>query len=297
MKKVTRVPAPPPRRRDAHKGDFGHVLVVGGALGMSGSVALCGRSAGRAGAGLVTVACPARSQPIVAMLTPEALTMPLPERPDGRIEPAGAARVFRERGGRWSVLAGGCGWGAADEPFAAESVALLEQLADAVSGPAVIDADGCNLLAATGRLARSPWPNLVLTPHPGELGRLLGCSAGQVQADRLAAARRAVERLNVPVLVLKGAGTLVTDGDRCYVNRTGNAGMASGGTGDVLTGVLAGLLAGGMDLFDAAVLAVHVHGLAGDLAARKLGQISLIAGDLVDFLGEAFKRVRAARRR
>ena len=303
MERIVELPPLPARAPEAHKGSFGHVLAVGGALGMSGALALAGRAAGRAGAGLVSLACPAPSQPIVAALVPDALTIPLPGRADGRIDPGAAAKAMAGRTGHWTVLAAGCGWGtdAEDELFADESVALMEQLARQVGGPTVIDADGLNLLAATGRLWADPWPNLVLTPHPGEMGRLLDCSAQQVQADREAAITDAVERLaganpgEGPVVVLKGHGTLVCDGHRLYANTTRGSALATGGTGDVLTGLLAGLLAQGMERFAAAVLAVHLHGLAGDLAAADLGEHSVIASDVVDYLPRAMAALAGAR--
>ncbi|MCG3179080.1 MAG: Bifunctional NAD(P)H-hydrate repair enzyme Nnr [Phycisphaerae bacterium] len=298
MEHVTQLPPLPDRAADSHKGDFGHLLAVGGALGMSGALGLVGRAAGRCGAGLVSLACPQPSQPIVATLVPEALTIPLPARADGRIDPDRAADFLLRSPGKWTVLAAGPGWGQADDPFTDSSVALMERLASQIGGPTVIDADGLNLLAASGRVNADPWPRLVLTPHPGEMARLLGTSTKKVQSDREAAAAEAVARFargrsepeDVPVIVLKGHRTIVTDGRRCYVNATGNSGMATGGSGDVLTGMIAALLAQGMERFDAAVLGVHLHGLAGDLAAEDLGPRSLIAPDLIDHLPAAMRR-------
>lgn len=311
MKRVTRLPSLPRRDKPAHKGSFGHVLIVGGAVGMSGAVALAGRAASRGGAGLVTIACPADNQPIVATLVPEALTIPLPQRPDGRVDPKSALDALGSRAGGWTVLAAGCGWGTADAKFARQSVAMMRGLAGIIGGPTVLDADGLNLLAQTRDLEREPWSepqaesrgrvpiggSLIITPHPGELGRLLDCSTEDIQADRIAAAADAASRFHKPVVVLKGTGTIVTDGDRYYVNKTGNPGMATGGTGDVLTGLLAALLAQGLEPFDAAVLGVYVHGLAGDLAARKVGQVSLIAPDLADFIGPAMTRTNSRKPR
>ena len=318
MKKITRVPSLPRRSPDANKGDFGHVLIVGGAVGMSGAVALAGRAAARGGAGLVTIATAAHNQPIVAALVPEPLTVPLPQRPDGRIDPGPAGATLRSAAGRWTVLAAGCGWGTADDRFARDSVTLIGELAARIGGPTVLDADGLNLLATCGDACKTSFSRdpkgsapsrdpkgsafrllgqrLILTPHPGEMSRLLDRPTKQIQADRVAAAAEAVERFRGAIVVLKGAGTVVTDGQRYYLNTTGNPGMATGGTGDVLTGLLAGLLAQGLDPFDAAVLAVYLHGLAGDLAARKVGMASLIAGDLVDFLGAAIMRHQRGRR-
>ena len=288
MRKISRVPRLPTRDPADHKGRFGHVLIVGGAVGMSGSVALAGRAASRGGAGLVTIATTEHNQPIVAALVPEALTVPLPQRADGRINPLAASAVLEKSVGTWTVLAAGCGWGTADKNFAVQSLTTLRGLAKHIGGPTVLDADGLNLLSQTDSLRKNPWPGpLVLTPHPGEMARLLGCSTEAVQADRLKTACAAVTQLHASVVVLKGAGTIVTDGQRYYVNTTGNPGMATGGTGDVLTGLLAALLAQHLEPFDAAVLAVYLHGLAGDLAAKKVGQVSLIAPDLLDCLSPA----------
>ncbi len=252
----------PRRRRDAHKGDFGHVLVVGGGPGMPGAVRMCSEAAARVGAGLVTVATHPQNLPAVAAGRPECMLHGVSAASD--IEPA-----LR----RASVVAVGPGLGR--DPWARQ---LLDQVL-ARDLPMVVDADALNLLAEAPR-KRARW---VLTPHPGEAGRLLGESTPMVQVDRFDAAARLVQRYG-GALVLKGAGTLVCAEDvPPAVCREGNPGMAAGGMGDVLSGVIAGLLAQGMAPADAARSGVWLHARAGDLAAAQ-GERGTLAGDLMAHL-------------
>ncbi len=272
-------------------------------MGMSGAPALTALGALRAGAGLVTMAVPRSIQPIVATLCPCATSIGLPETADGRIEPAAALRELRERGlagerapAAPDVLVTGMGAGRGLASHARAFWELINAFRVEACVPTVADADALNMLRGDGSNTDKPWiesfhPRTIMTPHPGELARMLGVSPRDIQSDRRAAVARALQRMSTrdpaepqPVLVLKGAGTLVSQGQRLHVNRTGNAGMATGGTGDVLSGVIAALVAQKLDLFDAAVLGVHLHGLAGDRAARERGMISLIATDLLDFL-------------
>ena len=279
----------PRRRPDAHKGHFGRVLVVGGSRGMVGAPALAANSALRGGAGLVTVAAPETVQLTVASLCPCATSVPLKCTAEGDVAPQ-AAREMLTAAGHCDVLAVGPGMGVSTG--AAQLVGAVMDL----KKPVVLDADGLNNLARIDRWAERRRCPAVLTPHPGEFATLTGESVADVQTDRqgrtVAAARQwAGESAEVPpVVVLKGAGTVVTDGRRVFVNETGNPGMATGGSGDVLTGLLAALIGQGLALFEAACLAVHVHGLAGDLAAEKFTEVALIASDLVEFLPEALRR-------
>jgi ADP-dependent NAD(P)H-hydrate dehydratase len=278
MAAVTALPKLPPRDPASHKGDYGRVLVVAGSAGMSGAAVLTGTAALRGGAGLVTVACPIDIQPIVAAGNPCYTTFGF-LLPDDLAEPVAACDVFA------------IGPGLGRRSGAVELVHRLIERHPAK--PTVIDADGLNNLPANRlSLARRPAP-LVLTPHPGEFATLIGQSTAVVQANREALAVKFARTMNA-VLLLKGHRTIVTDGDRIYTNATGNPGMATGGCGDVLTGVLAALLAR-MPAFDAACLAAHVHGRAGDLAARTIGQTSLIASDVLDYLGPAFQEIETNR--
>ena len=287
IKRVTSLPSLPPRARDGHKGDYGKVLVVGGSRGMVGAVALAANAALRGGAGLVTFAAPETVQLTIAGLCPCATSIPLRCAAGGQLAPDSVRQVLAAAAQSDAVALGpGLAVGGAQENLVR---AALHQ-----DKPLILDADGLNNLAKI-----DDWPALrrcplILTPHPGEFARLTGKPVGEIQGDRegaaVAAAREWAGAESPPlVCALKGAGTVVTDGRRVYVNDTGNPGMATGGSGDVLTGLAAALLAQGLDPFDAAVLAVHVHGRAGDHAAEQLGEVSLIATDLLDFLSAAIK--------
>lgn len=271
----------PPRPRDAHKGTFGRVLVVGGSVGMSGAPAMCGLASLRAGAGLVKVAVPASIRKEVAGHAMELMTLGLPE--TGGALAAEGLEILLEEAARADVVAVGPGLSLA--PGAAEVTSGLRKN---LSVPMVIDADGLAAFAGDPAYARGASP-CVLTPHPGEMARLMGCSVEEVQSDRLGAARSAAERSGC-VVVLKGAGTIVASPEgRAAVNSTGNSGMATAGSGDVLTGLIAGLLAQGLGAWEAAVLGVYLHGLAGDLAAERVGERALLAGDVLGQVPEAWR--------
>jgi len=294
VERVNELPKLAPRKRDGHKGSYGRVLVIGGSSGMVGAVALAANSAYRAGAGLVMFAAPESVQHTIAALAPCATSAGLACTSDGDLLPD-AERQLADIAGKADVLAVGPGFGVGEAQKRLVCWVLDQER------PAVIDADALNNLAQlTGWTSVRKCP-AVLTPHPGEFARLTGAEIGDVQADREVAAVRAVRDWaggadveHAPlVCVLKGAGTVVTDGTRVYVNETGNPGLASGGTGDVLTGVVAALIGQGLSPFDAACLGAHVHGLAGDLAAGELGEISLMASDLIDYLPPAVRETHA----
>jgi ADP-dependent NAD(P)H-hydrate dehydratase / NAD(P)H-hydrate epimerase len=278
----------PVRSPDSHKGDFGHLLLLAGSPGKAGAAILAARAAVRSGAGLVTAAVPEPLLATVDLGSLESMTLPLPSTGSGGLAAGAVAPLFAALRGK-QALAVGPGLG--QEPETAEAVRriVLES-----SVPAVLDADGINAFAGrAGELARRRAAT-VLTPHPGELGHLLGIPTSEVQADRLAAVRRAAAETGAVVL-LKGHLSLVAArgpaGVEVHVNPTGNPGMASGGSGDVLTGLLGGLLAQGLGALAAARLAVYLHGLAGDLAAERTGQAALIAGELLESLPAAFRRL------
>ena len=281
MKRVRDIPKPPVRPVDVHKGTAGLVLVVAGSRGMAGAAALVGNGALRAGAGLVRIATPDAALDTVAALAPCCTTAPLPD--DGACLRAEAAGKILELADGQDAVALGPGLGRTP---AVGSV--VRAVLEALEIPVVLDADGLNAIAADAAETIARARNgLILTPHPGEAARLLGSSAQDVQADREAAAER-LAGLGA-VAVLKGAGTVVSDGERLYVNETGNPGMATAGAGDVLTGMLAALVAARMPLFEAAVLAVWAHGRAGDLAAERLGLLGLTAMDLLGCVPEALR--------
>jgi NAD(P)H-hydrate epimerase len=280
---VTALPTLAPRAPDSNKGTFGRVLVVAGSRGMTGAAVLCGSAALRGGAGLVRVAVPAGVLPLVAAGNPCYMTAPLPDDGDGRLGAGAAAELSRLAAGN-DVVALGPGLGRGDAVSAAV-LAAVEQ----VAAPLVLDADGLNALAGKADKLRARKGPTALTPHPGEFARLLGTDIPTVQDRRRELAVRFAAEHNV-VLLLKGHGTLVTDGRRLYRNATGNPGMATAGSGDVLTGLITALLGQGLDAFAAAQLAAHLHGKAGDLARDAVGEVSLIATDLLHYLPAAFRR-------
>ncbi len=272
-----------PRRSESHKGDYGRALLIGGSTGMAGAVALSGMAALRSGAGLVTLAIPEVIQSIVAGFEPSYMTIPLAADTDGRITKS-PHRVLIENSGRATAVAIGPGLGRS-----ADLVQLVGRLYFDITQPMVVDADGLNALASQPDLLSRPGGPRILTPHPGEFARLVGKDEMTLDQRHERAIDLAI-RCNVVVL-LKGHQTLITDGHRSETNTTGNPGMATGGTGDILTGIITALLCQGLDVFEAAQLGAHVHGLAGDLAAAETGEVSLIASDLLRFLPAAFKAV------
>ena len=279
------------RKPDAHKGDFGRVLVVGGSRDMPGAPALAALAALRAGAGLVKVACPAGVQQTIIGLCPCATSHALPQSQAGLI-PRTAGRQLQALAEAHDAVAVGPGMGAS--PGGAALVAALLALPDK---PAIVDADGLNNLAARRGWWKSCRAQAVLTPHPGEMRRLIQGAGLNLDPARRTDCTRRFAQATGQVVVLKGAGTVVSDGRRLYVNKTGNPGMATGGSGDVLTGIIAALLGQGLEPFAAAVAGVYLHGLAGDLAAKTLGQTSLIATDLIDYFPAAVTRLSAQRAR
>lgn len=291
MKRIDKAfvrPLLPARRRDAHKGDFGRVLVAAGSRGLAGAAVLAARAALKAGAGLVTVACPESERKLIACALPEAMTFGA-ACAGGAFSPRAAAQVaaFARRKGADVLLIGP---GLGDRPGAR---VFARRLLAALDLPVVIDADALNALAEGPRPLKIKNRLSVMTPHPGEAERLLGRKA----ADREAAAL-ALSRLSGGVAVLKGAGTLVCLGKRILRNTTGGPALAKGGSGDVLAGLLAGLLAqAGKErgftpgtLFDSAALGAYLHGLCGDLAARKYTERCALAGELLDLLPAALRR-------
>ncbi len=262
---MTALPPLPDRPVDAHKGHFGRVLVVGGSVGMAGAPALAALAALRSGAGLVRVACPPEIRGTVATLVPCATLGGL--RDNDRYRPTVRA----------------VGPGAGDT-----LVQDLPWILQDRDTPAVIDADGLNTLANMKQWWTALHQRCVLTPHPGEFARLLTGTAIPAGQERPALARALAERCGA-VVVLKGHHTVVCAGDQVFVNDTGNAGMATAGSGDVLTGMIAAWIAQGMAPFEAACLGVYLHGVAGDLAAGDFGEISMIATDIIDALPEAIQ--------
>ena len=279
-----------PRTPDSHKGDYGHVLIVAGSPGKTGAAVLAARGALRSGAGLVTIATPARCVPIVAALAAEFMTLALPEDADGTVAPEGVDQVL---GLGADVIAVGCGLGRTSgvRTFVR---ALLENCAV----PVVLDADALMAVAAAAiTLAPREGADIIVTPHPGEMAALTSMTIEEVQGSRLAVAREfaIAHRSHV---VLKGHRTIVaTPEGTAFINLTGNAGMATAGTGDVLAGAIAAWAGQLLDVEAACKLGVYLHGAAGDLAEADEGEVGLIAGDVADRLGDAVLELTARRKK
>jgi len=287
------LPKLPPRKPDAHKGDFGRALLFGGSRGMAGAIALAGMACLRSGAGLVRLAVPKCIVSTVSGFEPSYMTVPLPDDDEGRIRVhTGDLNGLTSLAHAATCVGVGPGLGQSVD-LAAFVCAAYQTFPE----PMVLDADALNALARTekGWVGKPNAPR-VLTPHPGEFARLVGLDnfAKAPRSEQVAKARLFARNEGVVVL-LKGHQTFITDGHREANNATGNPGMATGGSGDVLTGIIVALICQQMEALDAAVLGAHLHGLAGDLAAAELGQVSLIASDLLRYLPQAFKEVNGER--
>ena len=274
----------PERKSDANKGDFGRIFILGGALGMTGAVCLSAMSALRSGAGLVSVGTPYSQREIVATKLTEAMTVGYDDL-DGRFSGKDAGKVI-EKINASDVCAFGMGMGKSSGTSYLVSGIVRESLK-----PLVIDADGINAICRNIDVLKELKAKAVLTPHPGEMARSLNITASDVQKNRLEIALEFSKNYNV-VTVLKGENTVIASPDGKYViNQTGNNGMATGGTGDVLSGVVASFIGQGLDVYDAAVLSCYLHGRAGDIAAEEMGFSGLIASDVVSRLPLAIKEL------
>ena len=270
----------PHRPADGHKGSFGHVLIVAGSTGKTGAAALAATGAVRAGAGLVTVAVPASLNPVLEVKLTEAMTLPLSEAVAGALGEGAAEVLLSESNSRDAVVVGP---GLGTDPG---TVRALERLLGALERPAVVDADALNAFAGRPEALRGPGAR-VLTPHPGEMARLLGARVAEVQRDRVGAARR-LAAASSAVVVHKGARSVIAGPDaQVLVNPTGGPGLGTGGTGDVLAGVIGALLGQGLSPLDAAAVGTYLHGLAGDLVPAAGGS----AGDVAERLPEALGRL------
>jgi NAD(P)H-hydrate epimerase len=273
-----------PREADTHKGDYGRVLVVAGSVGRTGAAYLAGMAALRSGAGLVTVASPASAVPIIASMAAELMTLPLREGEAGIDADAALEAILATAA---DVIAIGPGLGTGDDVRA-----LVHGLLDRSGAPLILDADALTVCAGDpDRLRARDGLDVIVTPHPGEMARLVGRSTADVQKSRIDVAQSFATGHDLHV-VLKGHRTLVVSPEgRLAINRTGNPGMATGGTGDVLTGVIAAWLAQLLDPESATRVGVYLHGKAGDLAAAAVGAPSLVAGDVLRYLGAAWREV------
>jgi ADP-dependent NAD(P)H-hydrate dehydratase / NAD(P)H-hydrate epimerase len=278
-----------PRPAESNKGSYGHVLVVGGSLGKAGAAAMAGMAALRGGAGLSTVAAPKSILGTVAGFYPELMTEPLAETRKGTIAATARKRIEELAKGKTAVAIGP---GISRDP---QTAALVRTLFARIEVPMVVDADGLNAFDGRNKELSGKGRTVVITPHPGEMARLAGCTVADVQKNRLGVAREFARKHQV-IVVLKGHRTLVAHpGGEVWVNTTGNPGMATGGTGDILTGLVAGMIAQNpKQAFLAVLAAVRLHGLAGDVMRESVGEHALVATDLLRGLPSAFERTRGA---
>jgi len=273
------------RKRNTHKGSYGSVLIVAGGRGFAGAAGMAGCAAVRSGAGRVTILTPASIAATVAKMTPECMVYPAVETEGGGLS-SDCLDEWGDTLDHFNAVLVGPGI-TQSEP----SWKVVEWVLARARIPVVLDADALNVSADKSNKVRAASCPVILTPHPGEMARLLACTAADIQADRWAAARKATSEFGATI-VLKGAGTVIVKEDApLCVNMTGNPGMATGGTGDVLAGLLAGLLAQGIDDYDASRVAVYLHGRAGDIAALRYSQAGLAAGDVIAALGFAWREI------
>jgi NAD(P)H-hydrate epimerase len=292
MLRVKSLPKLIPRKKNTHKGNYGRVLVLAGSPGMTGAAYLCCKAALKSGSGLVTLGIPKSLNFIMETKLTCVMTHPLPETKALTLSNRGREEILKLCE-RHDVVA--LGPGLSQQP---ETKNLILWLIKTIGRSIVIDADGINALTGKLHILYNIKKNVVLTPHPGEMSRLINLdSAKDVQKKRLNIATQFVKSIHEQlgkgkdfILVLKGDKTIVADYNKVYINRTGNSGMATAGAGDVLTGIIVSLIGQGFNVFDASQLGVHIHGLAGDMASKKKGEVSMIASDILDCLPDAFIR-------
>ncbi|MFH1413438.1 MAG: NAD(P)H-hydrate dehydratase [Candidatus Omnitrophota bacterium] len=282
------------RRVKSHKGDFGHIFILGGSAGYSGAAVLCAEACIRSGAGIVTLGIPKSINNAVIKIKPkEVITLPLPETKQGELSSSGYKKI-RDFIRSIDCLIIGPGVGREKS-----TQVLVRKLMSHVDKPVVVDADGLNAIVGhlnilrvtppAGRAGSNERRATIMTPHPGEMSRLVNKKTAQIQKDREGAVKEFVKK-NKVTLVLKGHHTLVADHrGNFYTNRSGNPGMATAGSGDVLSGVIGAFVGQGLNLFDAAKYAVYLHGVAGDLAAKQKTQLGMIASDIIENIPEAIK--------
>lgn len=274
------------RPENSHKGSFGHLLVLAGSPGMTGAATLTCLAAMRSGCGVVTLGVPKNLLSVMEIKLTEVIKKPLPETKNKTLSLSAFSEI-KKNSQNCTAIAIGPGLSREQE-----TQKLIRKIITEINPPFIIDADGINAIEGRAAILEKIKKTAVLTPHPAEMGKLIGKSASCVQENREMTAKTFAAKYDKTVLVLKGHNTIVVRKNDFYINNTGNAGMATAGAGDVLTGIIGAFLAQGIDAYEAAKIAVYAHGLAGDLAAEIKGQISLIAGDLIDCLPIAFKELK-----
>lgn len=276
------LPALPQRTQDSHKGTYGRILVIAGSAGMLGSGALASRAALRSGAGLVTWAVPLGLSSVASSFVPELIIQPVPETAQKSLSVDAREHLLEAAMEVDAVILG------PGLPVAGESGELMRLLISEINAPLIIDAGALRAIGTDLRPVKRRKSPTVLTPHPGEMAGLCAKSIEEITLAREESARNIAEQSG-GVVVLKGSNTVIDNGVDFTINKTGNSGMSTAGSGDVLCGVIAALIGQGMEAYDAAVLGVHLHGAAGDLAAADKGEYGMIAGDIIDNLPYAFR--------
>lgn len=284
IQEITEIPRIPERPPESHKGNYGKVLILAGSRGMSGAALLCGEAALRSGSGLVFLGVPESLNGIYAVGIPCALTLPLQETSEGTLSFKAAETILSFSKDCDAVALGP---GISRHP---ETEELVRKIVPLIRNPLILDADGINALEKRGATLRKRRGPTVLTPHPKEMSRITEIPLNKILQDRKEQAVRWAREFNA-VVVLKGHKTVVSNGAYFYINLTGNAGMATGGSGDVLTGIIVSLLGQGFPPLNAAITGTFIHGLAGDMEKWEKGEISLIASDLISSLPRAFMRL------
>lgn len=273
-----------PRERDTHKGDYGHLFVLAGAMGFTGAAYLTSQASLLSGSGLVTLGIPESLNDVMELKLTEVMTLPLKETGLRTLSTSCEKQVL-SFASKISAIAMGPGLSRNSD-----TQRLIRSLVSKITKPLVLDADGINAFEGLGSKLRKRRCQIVITPHPGEMSRLIGKKTEYIQKNRVSVAKKFSKEIN-GVVVLKGHKTVVAYKDMFYINESGNPGMATGGVGDVLTGIIASLIGQGLDPFGAAKLGCYVHGLAGDLAVREKGEISLTATDILSYLPKVFKKL------
>jgi len=276
------------RPRDSHKRDFGNIFVLAGSMALTGAAALCSNAALRSGAGLVTLGIPISLNSAMAKKLTEVMTYSLDETKEVTLSSKAEKKILKKAISSDVVVIGP---GLSQHP---ETQKLIRSLIVKIEKPMVLDADALNAISKKTKVLKNIKAKYVVTPHTGEMARLIGKDAGYIKNNRLIVAKKFSRDYNA-VVVLKGAGTIVAEpGGKYYINNTGNPGMATAGSGDVLAGIIAGFLGQGLEIFDASAIGVHTHGLAGDLAAKDKGELGLIAGDILENIPYAIKEIQRA---
>lgn len=272
----------PKRPDDANKGTMGTLLNISGSYAMAGACTLSSLSALKSGVGLLKVALPKSIYPIVASSVYEAVFLPVCDSDSGTVD-NNSLDFLLDNAKKSSAVLLGCGLKLCDE-----TIEFVRDFVTACVTPMLIDADGINALSLNINVLSEKNSPVVLTPHPKEMSRLTGLSVEYIQSNREKVATDFAKKYGV-VLVLKGKDTIVTDGNRIFINPTGNSGMAKGGSGDVLSGIISSLMAQGISVFEASCIGVYIHGLSGDYAAKELSKTSMLPRDIIEFLPKAFK--------